>query len=231
MINFENFRAKELLNFRLMIAKRIYLKSLLLIFVLGINSTSAQDKSGDLIQFSGIVVTGDSLKPVPFVNIIIKNSHRGTTSDYFGYFSFVAQESDTLFFSSVGFKRNRFIIPDSLTTNRYSLIQVLITDTVLLAETYIYPWPTKEQFRMAFMNLKIPDDDLERAKKNLQLIEMHERFKAMGMDGSQNFKNFMQEQTSRLYYAGQYPPTNLLNPIAWAKFIRAWQDGELKIER
>jgi len=84
---------------------------------------------------------------------------------------------------------------------------------------------------MAFMNLNIPDDDLERAKKNLQLMEMHERFKSMGMDGSQNFKNYMQEQTSRLYYAGQYPPTNLLNPIAWSKFIEAWKNGNLTIEK
>ena len=196
-----------------------------------LNQGSAQDVKDDLLQFSGIIVTGDSLKPVPYANILIKNTHRGTTSDFFGYFSFVAQMGDTVLFSHVGFKRNRFIIPDSLSTNRYSLIQVLITDTVLLSETYIYPWPTKEQFKMAFMNLNIPDDDLERAKKNLALIEMHERFKNMGMDGSQNFKNYMQEQTSRLYYAGQYPPTNLLNPIAWSKFIEAWKNGDLTIEK
>lgn len=196
-----------------------------------LNQVSAQDVKDDLLQFSGIIVTGDSLKPVPYANIIIKNTHRGTTSDFFGYFSFVAQMGDTVLFSHVGFKRNRFIIPDSLSTNRYSLIQVLITDTVLLSETYIYPWPTKEQFKMAFMNLHIPDDDLERAKKNLALIEMHERFKNTGMDGSQNFKNYMQEQTSRLYYAGQYPPTNLLNPIAWSKFIEAWKNGDLTMEK
>ena len=196
-----------------------------------LNPGSAQDVTDNLLQFSGIIVTGDSLKPVPYANILIKNTHRGTTSDFFGYFSFVAQMGDTVLFSHVGFKRNRFIIPDSLSTNRYSLIQVLITDTVVLSETYIYPWPTKEQFKMAFMNLNIPDDDLERAKKNLQLMEMHERFKSMGMDGSQNFKNYMQEQTSRLYYAGQYPPTNLLNPIAWSKFIEAWKNGNLTIEK
>ena len=207
--------------------------SLLLFFIVvsSPNHVSAQEKKDDLVQFSGIIVTGDSLQPVPFVNILIQGSRRGTTSDYFGYFSLVAKPNDTLVFSCIGFKHNRYIVPDSLSTNRYSLIQVLITDTFLLSETYVYPWPTKDQFKMAFMNLNIPDDDLERAKNNLQLIEMHERFKNTGMDGSQNFKNFMQEQTSRLYYAGQYPPTNLLNPIAWAKFIEAWKNGELKMER
>jgi len=50
----------------------------------------------------------------------------------------------------------------------------------------------------------------------------------MGMDGSMNFKNQMQQQYSKLYYAGQLPPNNLLNPIAWAKFIQAWQNGDFK---
>jgi hypothetical protein len=211
--------------------KTVFSFLLFILALANLNQGSAQDTKDGLLQFSGIIVTGDSLKPVPYANILIKNTHRGTTSDFFGYFSFVAQPGDTILFSHVGFRRNRFIIPDSLSTNRYSLIQVLITDTVLLSETFIYPWPTKEQFKMAFMNLNIPDDDLERARKNLQLMEMHERFKNMEMDGSQNFKNFMQEQTSRLYYAGQYPPTNLLNPIAWSNFIEAWKNGELTIEK
>jgi hypothetical protein len=185
----------------------------------------------ELIQFSGVIVTGDSLNSIPYVNILIKSSHRGTTSDFFGYYSFVAQELDTIQFSAVGFKKGQFIIPDSLSTNQYSLIQIMVRDTILLPETFIYPWPTKEQFRQAFMNLDIPDDDMERAKKNLQLVEMHERYKATGMDASMNFTNMVQEQSSRLYYAGQYPPTGLLNPIAWVKFIEAWKNGELIIEK
>jgi len=214
------------------------LKTILSVCILlgGIVETNAQQSSipeseRTLIQFSGIIVTGDSLHPVPFVNIIIKNSFRGTTSDFYGYFSFVAQENDTIQFSAVGFKQGLFVIPDSLTTNRYSLIQIFLQDTILLPETFIYPWPTKDQFRQAFMNLNIPDDDMQRAEKNLALADMKERFNATGMDAEMNFTNYMQQHTSKLYYAGQYPPTNLLNPIAWAKFIKAWRNGELKIEK
>jgi len=209
---------------------RFFLLILLAFFLVATSySQNIPEKEKDLIQFSGIIVTSDSLKPVPYVNILIKNSFRGTTSDFFGYFSFVAEEGDTLMFSSIGFKPSRFIVPDSLSTNRYSLIQIMLIDTILLPATFIYPWPTKEQFRQAFLNLEIPDDDMERAKKNLALLEMHERFKVQGMDASMNYKNYMQEQTSKLYYAGQYPPNNLLNPIAWAKFIKAWQNGELNL--
>ena len=181
-----------------------------------------------LIQFSGIIVERDSLKPVSFTKIIITNSQRGTTSDYYGYFSFVAHISDTIEFSAVGFKKAIFIIPDTLSTNRYSLIQVLSVDTIMLKETIIYPWPTKEQFEQNFLTASIPDDDTEKAKKNLEREEMKIQYENMPMDGSMNFKASMQQQYSKLYYAGQYPPNNLLNPIAWAKFIKAWKNGDFK---
>lgn len=191
--------------------------------------TVAEPEQKYLVQFSGVVVTADSLKPLPYVNVIIRHTWRGTVSDYFGFFSFVAQKNDTIEFSSLGYKKSTFIIPDTLTSNRYSLIQMMQGDTIVLRETFIFPWPTKEQFKEAFMNLKIPDDDLERAKKNLARAEMQVLYENMPMDGSMNFRNQMQAQQSKLYYAGgQLPPNNLLNPIAWAKFIEAWQNGDYK---
>lgn len=198
------------------------------VLLLNFNLGFSQENTHDLIQFSGIVVDGDSLKPLPFTSIIIKNTRRGTIADYYGFFSFVAQKNDTIEFSSVGYKRATYIIPDSLSDNKYSLIQVMYSDTILLRETIIYPWPTKEQFKEAFLSADIPDDDLERARKNLKRAELKERSETMAMDGNMNYTNQMRQYQSKLYYAGQAPPNNLLNPIAWAKFIKAWQDGEFK---
>ena len=129
----------------------------------------------DVIQFSGIVINADSLNPVPYTSIIINNTRRGTLSDYYGYFSFVALKNDTIVFSSMGFKKNTFIIPDTITQKRYSLIHVMNADTIMLTPTLIYPWPTVEEFKKAFVELDIPDDDLEIAKKNLAKAEMKER--------------------------------------------------------
>ena len=120
-----------------------------------------------LVQFSGVIVTFDSLQPIPFSSIMIKNSNRGTISDYYGFFSFVAKMKDTIEFSALGFKKALFIIPDTLTDHRCSMIQILKQDTILLKEVMIFPWPTKEQFKEAFLHLRIPDDDLTRAEKNL----------------------------------------------------------------
>ena len=185
-------------------------------------------KKRDLVQFSGVVVAGDSLEALPFVNIIVKGTRHGTISDYYGYFSFVAQESDTIEFTAVGYRKGHFIIPDSLSTNKYSLIHMLQKDTILLKETVIYPWPSKEQFKEAFMNLQIPDDDMDRARANLERAELKDRYDEVAGDASSAYKYYNNQRFNKLYYAGQYPPNNLLNPIAWSQFIKSWKKGEFK---
>src|SRR5215216_3100876 len=119
-----------------------------IIFFFGHFSSSAQtvkEEQSKLVQFSGVVVTADSLKPIPYANVIIRNTWRGTVTDYFGFFSVVARMNDTIEFSSLGYKKSTFIIPDTLKSNRYSLIQMMHSDTILMREVFIYPWPTKEQ--------------------------------------------------------------------------------------
>ena len=187
-----------------------------------------QDGKRDLVQFSGVIVESDSLRPIPYTSILVKNSYKGTVSDYFGYYSFVAQEGDTIEFTAIGFNAAVFIIPDTLTNNKYSLIQVLRLDTVNLALTEVYPWPTKEQFKKAFLNLQLPEDDIVRADRNMARADVKERMTGMAMDASLNYKYSQQQYQSKLYYAGQLPPNNLLNPLAWAKFIKAWKNGDFK---
>jgi hypothetical protein len=182
----------------------------------------------DVIQFSGVVVNSQNLEPVSYCNIMINRTKRGTISDFHGYFSFVALKNDTIHFSAIGFKNNSFIIPDTITQSRYSLIHVMNADTILLAPTVIYPWPTEEDFKQAFINLDIPDDDYEIAMKNLAKAEMRERTMNFKMDGSMNYKNYIDQRTSRLYYAGQTQPISLLNPFAWAEFIKAWKEGKFR---
>lgn len=199
---------------------------IILILFFSLQSVMAQEE--ELIQFSGIVVTSDSALPIPFTNIVIKNTWRGTVADYYGYFSFVAKKRDTIMFSSVGFKKCEFIIPDSITKDRYSLIQVMAGDTILLAQTVIYPWPSKEDFKEVFLTFDVPDDDYERARKNLDPDRMREIAENYPMDGSMNYKYSMQLHQDKLYFIGQTQPITILNPFAWAQFIKAWKEGKFK---
>jgi hypothetical protein len=204
------------------------LLAILLLCTTVVFSGVSQSPPRKVIQFSGLVLTSDSLAPVPFTNIWIKNSRRGTISDFHGFFSITLRESDTLQFSAVGFKVVTYVVPDTLTSSRYSTIQLMTRDTINLPETVIYPWPTREQFRYAFLNTDIPDTDYDRAMRNLERAELRQRFENMPMDGYGNFVHMNQQFGERLYYAGQRPPMRIFDPIAWSRFIQAWREGKFR---
>ena len=201
--------------------------NLFLIFLLSL-TIGIQAQNEELIQFSGVVVSGDSLEPVPYCSILDESTKRGTVSDYFGYFSFVAHKGDSIRFSNVGYKTSHFVISDTLKGDKYSLIHIIHADTIMLPTVNIYPWPSKEQFAEAFINVDIPNDDYKRAVHNLQQAELKELSDGIPMDGGMNFNYQMRLVQDKLYYAGQFPSINLLNPVAWSKFIKAWKNGELK---
>lgn len=205
-------------------------KSLLLFLIcclvvsIGVHGQTRKTKKP--IQFSGVVVTGDSLRPVPFATILVKNTNYGTVADYYGFFSFVAEEGDTLEYISLGLKPASFVIPDTLSESRYSVIQLMFADTIMLKTAVIYPWPTREQFKQSFLELSVPDDDLERARKNLSRSEFSMREDDLAPDALSGYRYANQQRYTRMYYNGQLPPNNLLNPIAWSQFIRAWKNGD-----
>ncbi|HTA28196.1 MAG TPA: carboxypeptidase-like regulatory domain-containing protein [Bacteroidia bacterium] len=186
-------------------------------------------KHTQLIQLSGIVVDRDSVQAIPYVAILVKKSNGGTIADNNGYFSFIAVPGDTILFQALGYKSNSYIVPDTLSTDRYSLIHIMARDTTNLKPFVFYSWPSKEAFKSAFLKLDLPDNDLARARKNMANAARSARYKEARSPGI-NYLQTVQQENDKLYYAGQFPPNNLLNPIAWAKFIQAWKDGSLNIQ-
>lgn len=190
----------------------------------------AQDKeaSRDLIQLSGVVVSGDSLSPVSFTSVLIKGSNRGTMCDYYGFFSLVVKKKDTVMFRTIGYTTADLVISDTLTDNRYSIIQLLNRDTVTLKEQVVYPWPSREQFRDAFLALNPPVDDYDRAFQNLTREDVRLAIQGVPASAMQASSYNIQREYTRLYQMGQLPQLSLLNPLAWAQFIEAWKKGDFK---
>jgi hypothetical protein len=71
----------------------------LFILTLVASFCSAQD------VVKGIVVDSATFTPLPYVNIQLKSSPRGTSTDLNGSFSILASSRDTLIFSIVGYER------------------------------------------------------------------------------------------------------------------------------
>ena len=201
-------------------------KLICLLALLPILGLSQKETNKKIVQITGITVSSDSLKPVPFASILIKGNYTGTLSDYSGFYSIVANSGDTLIFTSLGYKNMEYIIPDSLQNQQYSLIQIMDRDTFLLSTAIIDIWPSYEQFKQAFINKDIPNSELARAKKNLSKDILRKQAVNLNLGAAGNHKLLNERQKAKLYYSGQLPPNNLLNPLAWAKLIKAWQNGD-----
>ena len=207
------------------------MKKLLFLFIfIPFITFSQSDSVKAVVKIAGVTVTSDSLKPVPFVNVLIKGNYTGTMGDYSGFYSIIAKAGDTLIFSSMGYRKEEYIIPDTLKNEQYSLIQILKKDTVQLSVTTIKVWPSYEQFKQAFLNVDIKDSDLARAKKNLDHDILREQALNLHLGELGNQKYMLNQETARLYSIGQLPANNYLNPAAWRRFIKAWKDGEFKKE-
>jgi hypothetical protein len=184
-----------------------------------------------VVQFSGNVLTieDDELIPVPLTNILIENSGRGTFSGWDdGFFSLVAKMGDVIVFSAIGFETVRFQIPDTLTTNRYTIYQLLSRDTINLPETVVYPWPSREHFKIEFLALDVPEDLQDRAEANLAAATLGRLRKNLPADGVETSSFYLRKQADSYYSFGQTKPMNILNPLAWAKFFKAWKSGDFK---
>ncbi len=180
-----------------------------------------------LVQFSGMVLDQDSLTPIPFVSIVIKGTDRGTVSLVNGFFSLIIKPGDELVFSSITHKNRTYKVADTIRGKYYYAIQVLTKDTVELPAVEIYAWPSKDDFKRAFLALDLNETDAERADRNLTREELSYLERTQTSSASENYKYVMQAYYTKIYTSGQAPQNNLLNPIKWAEFINAWRSGKL----
>jgi len=181
-----------------------------------------------VVQLYGVVMTADSLKGIPSVSIVVKGQNRGTITNEQGVFSIVVLKGDQIEFTSIGYKPKVVLISKSLEGNQHSLIQLMVQDTVYLPATIIKRRPTREQFDRDFANAKVPDDNYEIARKNTNAATLAAMERVLPKDGREASNNYLKQASTKAYYAGQTPPQNIFNPLAWAEFIKAWKRGDYK---
>ncbi len=154
-------------------------------------------------------------------HVYVPKGGRGTTTNYYGYFSFPILEGDSVVISAVGYEKVHFIVPE-LERDSYSIIITMREDTTYLQELEITPFPTEELFKEAVLAYRFPNQgDLNNMSSNLNPAMLAEIARNMPMDGSMNHRYFTQEQAIYLHdaYGPRYNP--LLNPFAWADFIKS----------
>ncbi|HVV54512.1 MAG TPA: hypothetical protein VHC47_04280 [Mucilaginibacter sp.] len=201
-----------------------YLIGILLLFVAA--GAFAQQKDKPLVQFSGIVQNADSTKViVPYVTITNTSFHKQVyVSNYNGYFSIVAHEQDTLLFTSIGFAPTTVVIP-SHTDKSYTVEVRLRPQVVNLPAFRVFPWATTDEFKKDFLTMKVADDDLAIARKNIEHIQVATTGNTLPRDAQEIQSGWAQNEHYDI--VNSHSLTNpLLNPIAWGTLINQIAAGD-----
>jgi len=197
----------------------------LFLFLLITTAAFSQQHERPLVQFTGIVHNADSINvTIPYVSITNASyQNQVNLSNYKGYFSFVAHEQDTIRFTCVGYAPITIVIPANVITKSYTVQVMLKPQIVNLPVFRVFPWATTEEFRKDFISMKIADDDLEIAKKNLSHASIMALEKTLPRDGPEmtNFQDFHNSVVN------SHSITNpLLNPFSWGSLIKEISEGD-----
>lgn len=195
------------------------------LFLLIATAAFSQQQEKPLVQFTGIVHNADSVNvTVPYVSITNTSyQNQVNLSNFRGYFSFVAHEQDTIRFTCVGYAPVTVVIPANIPTKSYTLQVMLKPQIINLPVFRVFPWATTEEFRKDFISMKIADDDLEIAKKNLSRASIMALEKTLPRDGLEmnGFQDFHNS------IVNSHSITNpLLNPFNWGSLIKEISDGD-----
>jgi hypothetical protein len=193
----------------------------------------SQGGKPQLIQFSGLILTDadGKLAPVPYATVHIPSKSRGTYADYRGFFTIVVERGDKVRFNCLGFAPIVITVPDTLTQDRYSVVQMMSPDTINLPQVVIFPWPSKEHFKIEFLKMDVTPELQRRAAENLAndyIAEARKNPDIVPYSGRESANFYLRQQSREYVYIGQTPPMNIFSPLAWGQFFKAWKNGDFK---
>jgi hypothetical protein len=186
-----------------------------------------------VVQFTGIVATGDSLLGVPGATVFVPKAGRGTATNAYGYFSLPVLAGDSIIIRSLGYRNQYVVIPPDYPRQSYSVIVQLREDVTVLPEVRIFPYATEKAFKEAFLALRLPKERGSSAAENLNQDILRRIFNNAPVTSMGNYRQTMQMQQmdqQRRMGMGPSPYTNnpLLNPFSWLQLIKQVKDGEFK---
>lgn len=186
-----------------------------------------QDKT---VLFNARVVSSTNSEYLPLAYVYNPAAGRGALSDNFGQVDLLVFPGDSLVFTYIGYKPQYYVIPRKTDVVHQAIIEMQ-EDNKTLSEVKVFLHANEEDFKKAFLNMKVRDerqkrilaDNLEQSKLNVFALQA-------GMGASANFRNFsdmmVSSQANRTFFAS--PMLALTNPFAWMSFIKSVKNGDLK---
>jgi hypothetical protein len=204
----------------------IRLKNIVFFFLLFLTLGFGSFGQRKVIQFSGLIVSGEQSYGVSYASVYVPRTTRGAVTNDVGFFSFPLLIGDTCIVRSQGFRPQKYIIPDD-GRESISVVLYLQADTNLLPEVEILPFPTEADFKKAFLALQLPETDMNRMRQNLNQNTLERMRYNLGMDAGLNHMYFTNQQTFNTVNQNFIPnTTQILNPFAWGQFIKDVKRGQ-----
>jgi hypothetical protein len=190
---------------------------------------SAQElsKKEKLVQFSGIITDVDSNLVVPYVTITnLSNNSQKYAANYQGFFSFVAHPGDTILFTAIGFANHQLVLPTNISDQKYTVMVKMKTEVIYLQTVRVNPWATVEEFTKDFLSLRVADDDMAIAKKNLSRASINKMILSLPRDAQEIGNSNYRYNFDRMVNANMRQTNPLLNPFSWGKLMQEIFNGD-----
>lgn len=209
--------------------RTIYTIAILLILALClVGSRASAQGQIRAIQFTGLLTGGKDNEPLPQATVYIPKAGRGVLTNLDGFFTIPVYPGDTVEFRYVGYKKQYHVVP-RINEQTYSLIVEMQEDATLLREVKVYPYPTEEEFKRAFLASRLTDErEREALAKNTDPAYLRQMAAQMGVGAAANYRYLLNQQTSYNNNKNFATTIPFLNPLAWASFIRSIKNGDLK---
>ncbi len=165
----------------------------LTMFLSNFCQTDSTNKTSKIVHVHGKVYDQTNKHPLPFVGVTIQSIKKGTSTSNIGSFFISCYSGDTLQFSFIGYKN--LVLPIQTDTGTSLFLEVFMKeDTILLKEKEVYPWPSREQFKDAFVNTNLPSSEQQIAMKNLDQNILNGKMNAYELPlYERNYKTFLNE--------------------------------------
>lgn len=211
--------------------KYLALFALLCLSFTGLEAQRLVDQNGKaLVQFSGMVLDGSNnrLEPIPFATVLVRRDGRGTYANFDGFFSLVTHKGDTIVFSALGYDKAIYVVPDTLKEDKYSIVQLLSKNNIDLPTAVVFPWPSRDHFKLEFLAMDVTSELQNQASENLNVKTLERLRETVSASGAENGSYYLRQQARQTYYIGQRPPMNIFSPVAWKQFFDGWKRGDFK---
>ncbi|MBD1396605.1 carboxypeptidase-like regulatory domain-containing protein [Pontibacter sp. JH31] len=191
--------------------------------LLGTTGEVAAQGHKRVVQLTGFVTIGDSLYGVAGVNVYVPKTSRGAQTNAYGFFSVPVLTGDSVVFSAIGYKKQYLKVPKNYQSQSYSIIMQMQEDPTQLPEVQVFPWATERDFRDAVLAVKVPDDGMAIAMRNLDPKRLEELFSVTPMDGNANFRNWNMQNVQRQEQRNMFPT---VSPFAIIQLLNMLKNGE-----